>query len=169
MENAIKLSLHSIFLFLIASGIHLEAVEQKDLPTHYSMSQSASSQEHLNWKISKVCFLKNHTYQLDSFQQFIFMDIEITGEALRIDFDDFEATLLEADDQQKDSWAYDIIFLDRDGKKVKSSNLNNNATYLHIGVIIPATRNTKKIKLEYWDSLPHDKFLAIQDTYCEIQ
>jgi|GEM_PF-5712234 len=169
MENAIKLSLYSIFLFLIASCTQLETVEQKDLPTHYPIVQSVSGQEQLNWKINKVCFLKNHTYQLDSFQQYILMDIEITGEALRIDFDDFEATLLEADDQQKESWAYDIIFLDRDGKKVKSSDLNNNANYLHIGVVIPATHNTKKVKLEYWDSLPHDKFLPIQDSYFDVQ
>lgn len=169
MRNILKLLLHSTFLLLITSCKNQTRSEKKDIVEEYIFQPLVNDQNKLNWKIQNVCFLKNYTYKLDSFQKFIYMDIEVTGKDVRIDLDDFEATLLEANDQQKDSWAYDIIFLDRDGKKAKSSNLNNNATYLHIGVVIPATHNTKKVKLEYWDSLPHDKFLAIQDTYCEIQ
>lgn len=135
----------------------------------YYTSLSIEQKDTLRYKINKVCALKNYNHHVDRFSQFIYMDIEIFGDSMRIDLDDFEAEVVEDNGKEVETWPYEIMFLDKDGRKAKSTSANNNLKYLHIGVVVPATEKSKKVRLRYWDSSIGNKLLAIENDQCELR
>jgi hypothetical protein len=135
----------------------------------YFTYSSIKQKDALRYKINKVCALRNYNHRVDRFSRFIYMDIEIFGDSLRIDLDDFEAEVVEENGKEVESWPFDIIFLDKYGRKAKSTSSNNNLNYLHIGVVVPATEKSKKVRLHYWDSSIGNKLLVIGNYQCEIR
>ncbi len=126
-------------------------------------------QEAFRYKVNKVCVLRNYNHHVANFPRFVYIDIEMFGNNLRIDLDDFEPELVEENGKKIETSAFEILFLDQDGKKTKSTASNNNSKYLHIGIVVPATEKSKQIQLRYWDSSLGDTLLGIGNYSCEIR